>query len=75
MVAMAVSVTAIFINSLWGTPRLLFDAIRSVGQGIEEAIDQLSLEIDAIVVDEAAASVADRVDRLADLRARHMTAS
>jgi hypothetical protein len=34
MVAMAVSVTAIFINSLWGTPRLFFDAIRSVGQSI-----------------------------------------
>lgn len=34
MVAMAVSVTAIFINSLWGTPRLFFDAIRSVGQPI-----------------------------------------
>jgi heavy metal translocating P-type ATPase len=32
MVAMAVSVTAIFINSLWGTPRLFFDAIRSVGR-------------------------------------------
>ena len=31
MVAMAVSVTAIFINSLWGSPRLFFDAIRSVG--------------------------------------------
>jgi len=34
MVAMAFSVTAIFINSLWGTPRLFFDAIRSVGQPI-----------------------------------------
>jgi hypothetical protein len=34
MVAMAVSVTAIFINSLWGSPRLFFDAIRSVGQPI-----------------------------------------
>jgi len=34
MVAMAVSVTAIFVNSLWGTPRLFFDAIRSVGQPI-----------------------------------------
>ncbi|MDE1933552.1 cation-translocating P-type ATPase [Bradyrhizobium sp.] len=34
MVAMAISVTAIFINSLWGTPRLFFDAIRSVGQPI-----------------------------------------
>jgi len=32
MVAMAVSVTAIFCNSLWGRPRLFFDAIRSVGQ-------------------------------------------
>jgi len=34
MVAMAVSVTAIFFNSLWGTPRLFFDTIRSVGQPI-----------------------------------------
>ncbi|MEK9280852.1 cation-translocating P-type ATPase [Bradyrhizobium sp. ISRA442] len=34
MVAMAVSVTAIFFNSLWGAPRLFFDAIRSVGQPI-----------------------------------------
>jgi Cu+-exporting ATPase len=34
MVAMAVSVTAIFFNSLWGTPRLFFDAIRSVGRPI-----------------------------------------
>ena len=34
MVAMAVSVTAIFINSLWGSPRLFFDAIRSVGQPV-----------------------------------------
>ncbi len=34
MVAMAVSVTAIFFNSLWGTPRLFFDAIRSVGQPV-----------------------------------------
>ena len=34
MIAMAVSVTAIFFNSLWGTPRLFFDAIRSVGQPI-----------------------------------------
>jgi hypothetical protein len=31
MVAMAVSVTAIFFNSLWGIPRLFFDTIRSVG--------------------------------------------
>ncbi len=34
MVAMAVSVTAIFINSLWGTPQLFFDAIQSVGRPI-----------------------------------------
>jgi len=34
MVAMAVSVTAIFFNSLWGTPRLFFDAIRSVGRPV-----------------------------------------
>ncbi|MBN8804379.1 MAG: cation-translocating P-type ATPase [Sphingopyxis terrae] len=32
MVAMAVSVTAIFINSLSGQPRLFFEAISSVGQ-------------------------------------------
>jgi Cu+-exporting ATPase len=37
MVAMAVSVTAIFINSLWGSPRLFFDAIRSVGRPIQTA--------------------------------------
>ncbi len=32
MVAMAVSVTAIFFNSLWGRPRLFFDAILTVGR-------------------------------------------
>jgi P-type E1-E2 ATPase len=37
MVAMAVSVTAIFINSLWGTPQLFFAAIRSVGHPIVNA--------------------------------------
>jgi|TARA_R110002072_G_scaffold97728_7_gene214921 heavy metal translocating P-type ATPase len=31
MVAMAASVTAIFVNSLWGRPRLFIDAILSVG--------------------------------------------
>lgn len=40
MIAMAVSVTAIFINSLWGTPRLFFDAIRSVGQPVVAASTQ-----------------------------------
>jgi hypothetical protein len=37
MVAMAVSVTAIFVNSLWGSPRLFFDAIRSVGRPVAAA--------------------------------------
>src|SRR3546814_9043125 len=37
MVAMAVSVTAIFFNSLWGRPRLFFDAILSVGHPVREA--------------------------------------
>jgi len=32
MVAMAVSVTSIFINSLWGRPALFFDAVLSVGR-------------------------------------------
>jgi len=32
MAAMAVSVTAIFLNSLWGRPRLFIDAILSVGR-------------------------------------------
>lgn len=36
MVAMAVSVTAIFFNSLWGRPRLFFDAIQSVGRPITD---------------------------------------
>jgi P-type Cu+ transporter len=36
MVTMAVSVTAIFINSLWGNPRLFIEAIRSVGQPIAQ---------------------------------------
>jgi hypothetical protein len=30
-------VTAIFFNSLWGSPRLFFDAIRSVGQPVHPA--------------------------------------
>jgi len=32
MVAMALSVTTIFVNSLWGRPDLLFEAIGSVGR-------------------------------------------
>ncbi|HWP34112.1 MAG TPA: cation-translocating P-type ATPase [Thermodesulfobacteriota bacterium] len=37
MVAMVVSVTAIFFNSLWGRPRLFFDAILSVGRPVGTA--------------------------------------
>ncbi|HYU67821.1 MAG TPA: cation-translocating P-type ATPase [Burkholderiales bacterium] len=37
MAAMAVSVTAIFFNSLWGRPRLFIDAILSVGRPVEAA--------------------------------------
>lgn len=41
MVAMALSVTTIFINSIGGRASLLFEAIRSVGQAApeSEAID------------------------------------
>ena len=34
MAAMAASVTTIFFNSLWGQPRLFFDAILSVGRPV-----------------------------------------
>jgi Cu+-exporting ATPase len=37
MVAMAVSVTLIFVNSLWGRPGLFIDAILSVGRPVGEA--------------------------------------
>ncbi|HYZ25560.1 MAG TPA: heavy metal translocating P-type ATPase, partial [Geminicoccaceae bacterium] len=37
MVAMAVSVSTIFFNSLWGRPRLFFDAILSVGRPVAAA--------------------------------------
>ncbi len=40
MVAMAVSVTAIFVNSLWGRPRLFIDAILSVGHPVVTAAPQ-----------------------------------
>jgi cation transport ATPase len=32
MVAMAASVTSIFVNALWGRPSLFFDAVLSVGR-------------------------------------------
>ncbi len=37
MIAMALSVTLIFLNSLWGRPSLFFDAVRSVGQATSVA--------------------------------------
>jgi len=40
MVAMAVSVTAIFFNSLWGRPQLFFDAVLSVGKKVESPMLQ-----------------------------------
>ena len=40
MVAMAVSVTAIFFNSLWGRPQLFFDAVLSVGKKVESPLAQ-----------------------------------
>jgi P-type Cu+ transporter len=36
MAAMAISVTAIFLNSLWGRPSLFFQAVLSVGKPIEQ---------------------------------------
>lgn len=35
MIAMAVSVTTIFVNSLWGRPGLFIQAILSVGRKVE----------------------------------------
>ncbi|MEQ8693815.1 MAG: cation-translocating P-type ATPase [Gammaproteobacteria bacterium] len=40
MVAMTTSVTAIFLNSLWGRPRLFIDAILSVGRPLPERKEQ-----------------------------------
>ena len=48
MAAMAVSVTAIFANSLWGRPALLFDAVASVGRHQDpEADDASEVEVAA----------------------------
>jgi uncharacterized protein YhaN len=44
-------------------------------QGFAEAIAELSTELGALVIDEAAAKLADRIEMLADLRARHVTAA
>jgi uncharacterized protein YhaN len=43
-------------------------------QALEDEISQLSSTLDTIVVDEAAMMLAEKVERLADLRARHVTA-
>lgn len=43
-------------------------------QGLTEEIAELSGQLDAIVVDETALRLADKVEWLADLRARHVTA-
>jgi len=40
MVAMAASVTAIFVNSLWGRPTLFFDAVASVRSPHQIAFDE-----------------------------------
>ena len=57
-------------------PQLQKDEIELVtrAQGLADEIAQLSSELDTLVVDEAALSLTDRVERLADLRARHVTA-
>ena len=48
MAAMAVSVTAIFANPLWGRPALLFDAVASVGRHQDpEADDASEVEVAA----------------------------
>ncbi len=44
------------------------------GQGLAEEITDLSGQLDAIAVDDTALRLADKVERLADLRARHVTA-
>jgi len=47
MVAMAVSVTAIFINSLWGRPSLFFQAILSVGRSVNPAAEAQAARVSA----------------------------
>jgi len=44
-VAMAVSVTSIFLNSLWGRASLFFDAVLSVGRETRpEPMPQVGLD-------------------------------
>lgn len=43
-------------------------------QGLTEEVAELSGQLEAIVVDETALRLADKVERLTDLRARHVTA-
>ena len=57
-------------------PRLQKEEIELAtrGQGIEDEIEKLSAQLGAIVVNETALKLAGRVERLADLRARYVTA-
>ncbi|MGH2322760.1 hypothetical protein, partial [Enterococcus faecalis] len=41
---------------------------------VSEEIERLGIEVESIIVDEPALQLQSRVERLADLRARHMTA-
>ena len=43
-------------------------------EGVARELSEIALALDAIVVDEATLAIADRVDRLDHLRARHLTA-
>jgi uncharacterized protein YhaN len=62
----------------WGAdvPRLQKDEIelRIRAEGLGNEIADLAARRDAIIVDEGALRLADRAERLADLRARHVTA-
>lgn len=43
-------------------------------QAIEDEVTQLSTDLEAVAVDETALALSDRIERLADFRARHVTA-
>lgn len=57
-------------------PRLQQDeiALATRAQGMETEIRAIETALEAIVVDEAALGLGERLDRLSDLRARYMTA-
>ncbi|SFK63864.1 ATP-binding protein [Methylocapsa palsarum] len=58
-------------------PRLQKEEIELAtrAQGVADEIAQLASDLESQPVDEAAANLADRIDMLADLRARHVTAA